>query len=304
MDLYLYELWDFNENDECNEDDEELEDDDTEETPYNDQYYRNKTTHLEVVRIQDVLPLINGFYECSNLITVYPYSEIGKFGNAGHIIQEDGTYIKKDKEYGVFLPFQNKTLAKEAVYKGLMKMNCPIAANAVMENDVYQLRRTKLFNWNRTSTAYAKKCDKALSDRISKGLCLAPCDKDDCVSWENGTCSDDVFHGGVCTGYFRYDKLSSYQNEFWKYVIDKDEKCYRKLCLGYKLEVNGMIFYTDCDIRQHAVDKAYFWEEKTGRWANLETIRKIAEDNEYRDKILEALKKEQSIMNYPEKPTK
>ncbi len=291
MDLFLYELWDFDRNAEDGEDEDEE----------SEHYNSNEAAHLEMVRIKDVLPLVNGFYECSNILSVYPYSEIGKFGNGGHAIRDDGSYVTKDLEYGLFLPYQDKAFAKKVVHDALVEMECPIAANAVLDSDAYSHRSMNIYNWTRASTAYAKKCDKALSERIAKGLSIIKCDAEDCIKWKDGKCEEDTAQAGVCSGYFKYSMCPKYQNEFWGlFITTKDGMKYRKKYYGRCFEIKGMVFYKVDDIRSHAIEKAQFCEEYSGLWIDWKDMQKIiTSDEKLCARIKELFKNSIAVMSLP-----
>ena len=294
MDLYLYKLWNFDRYAEP-EDDEEIDARDCE----------NHDAILKIEKVVNALPLINGFYGCCDILSVYPYSEIGKFGNVGHLIHKDGTYVIKAQEYGMFLPFQNKNLAKEVVYKGLMNMGCPIAAEAVKRHDVYSLSQIHLYEWDKTSIAYAKKCDKALSARIEKGLPLVYCDAKNCIDWKEGVCKDDTFHAGICTGFMRYDDNPVYKKEYWSRCTENEtNRTVRVKHYGRRVRVDDLALFTSDDIRPHAIESASFVEEKTGLKLSYKYLQKYRTDAEFRKKVQNVIKKEPLVLTLPIKEEK
>ena len=104
------------------------------------EYDEQQNSNMGIVetRFKDVLPLKYGFYyKGMNYIQIYPYMKIGKIVYLDSYVFMNGKRMKRNDSIGLYLPYQDKRLAKKLSVERLQKCHYDFEAEVLKSSPVY-----------------------------------------------------------------------------------------------------------------------------------------------------------------------
>ena len=144
------------------------EDDEADE--YDAEYYeeQNRYIHLVETKFKNVLPLKFGFFHKGmNYIQIYPYGTIGEIVHPDNYVFMNGKRMNGNESIGLYLPYQDKKLAKEISIEWLQQNHYDFEAKILKDSHVCTRKLMQFSDgWSRGDHAEAKKIDNEMWKKI------------------------------------------------------------------------------------------------------------------------------------------